>query len=133
HSGPKHSRARHHQRHHGGCPAGEQGSIHTSRPFRSGEPESGCLLEGPSLGERQQMIERSAKNAVAGNHHGGWSTFCTSLHEILGICSLLVASLISLASSMRFSVANRPPPVASLIRSGSRPGPISGHSRFSAA
>src|SRR5262245_37106983 len=63
------------------------------------------------------------------------STFCTSLHEILGslICSRLIASLISLVRSMRFSVANRPPPVASPIRSGTRPGPISGHSRFSAA
>src|SRR5262249_51596318 len=60
------------------------------------------------------------------------STFCTSLHEILGslICSRLIASLISLVRSMRFSVANRPPPVASPIRSGTRPGPISGHSRF---
>src|SRR5690242_15816356 len=45
----------------------------------------------------------------------------------------MIASLISLARSIRFSVANRPPPLASPIRSGTRPGPISGHSRFSAA
>ena len=38
------------------------------------------------------------------------STFCTSLHEILGlpICSLLIAPLISLARSMRLSLTKSP-------------------------
>jgi hypothetical protein len=62
------------------------------------------------------------------------STFCTSLHEILGlpIYNLLIASLISLARSMRLSLTNSPPPEASLIRWATELAPISGHSRAQA-
>lgn len=51
------------------------------------------------------------------------STFCTLDHEISGlaICSLLIASLISLERSTRFSGVNSPPPAASSIRSGLAP------------